>query len=61
MGGFEEWVRVIGGILHYAGATQWMQNYNSWCRAGDEFGTDALDSAGTQSVMLSPEFLELEG
>lgn len=41
MGGFEDWVRVVGGILHHAGATKWMTNYSKWVRAGDEFAADA--------------------
>jgi hypothetical protein len=41
MGGFEDFVRVIGGILHFAGATAWLTNYRAWVRSGDEFGADA--------------------
>lgn len=41
MGGFEDWVRVVGGILNHAGATGWMTNYGAWVRAGDEFAADA--------------------
>jgi hypothetical protein len=41
MGGFEEWVRVVGGVLALAGASTWMTNFSSWIRAGDEFAADA--------------------
>jgi len=41
MGGFEDFVRVVGGILHYAGATAWLSNYAAWIKCGDEFSADA--------------------
>jgi hypothetical protein len=65
MGGFEEWVRIVGGVTTFAGATEWMQNYRSWVRQGDEFAADAavlftqwLARRGEQEVTAT-EILEI--
>jgi hypothetical protein len=41
MGGFEEWVSVVGGILETAGVKNWMGNYRAWVRGADEWSADA--------------------
>lgn len=41
MGGFEEFVQIVGGICAVAGATAWMTNYRTWVASGDEFASDA--------------------
>jgi hypothetical protein len=53
MGGFEEWVKVVGGVTTFAGATSWMANYRSWVRQGDEFAADA--------AVLFTQWLALRG
>jgi len=40
LGGFEEWARVIGGILTVSGWTAWLANLRTWRRASDTHGED---------------------
>lgn len=40
MGGFERWVRSVGGILGLAGADRFLANYSDWCRAADDQNAD---------------------
>ncbi len=41
LGGFEEWARTIGGILHLAGFDAWMTNYRAWVSVADDWTADA--------------------
>jgi hypothetical protein len=65
MGGFEQWVRIAGGVTTHAGATSWMENYRDWVSQGDEFAADAarllaqwLTSRGMNEVSAT-ELMEI--
>lgn len=40
-GGYESWVRVVGGILTTAGSTAFLGQLRTWQDAADEFGAEA--------------------
>lgn len=40
LGGFEEWVRVVGGILVCAGVGAWCSNLREWLRRADDVAQD---------------------
>lgn len=40
MGGFEDWTRVVGGILKHAGCPAWLGNARGWRRGADPAGAD---------------------
>lgn len=40
LGGFEEWVRVVGGIMVVAGSARWCSNLREWLRRADDVASD---------------------
>ncbi len=60
LGGFERWSEAVCGVLWFAGATQVLGNYASWCACADDDSADAdklieLWAVRTGTAALTPK------
>lgn len=42
LGGFEEWARIVGGVMKANGFTAWLTNMREWQRQADPHGADLI-------------------
>lgn len=55
LGSFANWHRIVGGVMHHLGFTQWLANAQEWRTATDDFAADLEQLAIIWATALPTE------